>query len=291
MKDKNIGFIGLGIMGESMCENIVKAGYNVTVFDLNKDQIKKLETMGAKGANSVEEVGEKSTYIIIMVPNSDNVREVVGSLLAKIHKGKVVIDMSTISPAASIELAKKVEEKGGKMIDAPVVKSKSAAIAGDLGILVGGDKSILDEVKPLLECMGKNIIHLGKNGNGLVMKLCHNTLVAEIQNGVNEMILLAQKSGIDIDSFMKSISYGGGQNFYLDGKGQSIKNKDFTPKFPFEHMNKDVKLTEELSKSLDLNLKGVKNVCEVYSRGMNDKLNREDFSASYKVVEKLSQNE
>jgi 3-hydroxyisobutyrate dehydrogenase-like beta-hydroxyacid dehydrogenase len=291
MRDKNIGFIGLGIMGESMCENIVKAGYNVNVFDLNKEQIKKLESIGAKGVNSIEEIGKKSTYIIIMVPNSDNVKDVIGSLLPGIQKDKVIIDMSTISPAVSISLAKKVEEKGGKMIDAPVVKSKAAAISGDLGILVGGDKAVLDEVKPLLECIGKNIIHLGKNGNGLVMKLCHNTLVAQIQNGVNEMILLAQKSGIDIDSFITSISYGGGQNFYLDTKGQSIKNRDFSPKFPFEHMNKDVKLTEELSKSLNLNLKGVKNVCDLYSQGMNDKLSREDFSAVYKVVEKLSQDE
>jgi 3-hydroxyisobutyrate dehydrogenase len=288
MKDKNIGFIGLGIMGESMCENIIKAGYSVNVFDIDSDKIKKMEQVGGIPAGSIEEVGRNSSYIIIMVPNSDHVEDVVSKLMPTVDSQKTIIDMSTISPSISRKLADKVKRRGGHFIDAPVVKSKSAAIKGDLGIYVGGDKQVLDEVRPLLECMGKNIIHLGKNGNGLVMKLCHNTLVAEIQNGVNEMIVLAQQAGVDIDSFMTAISYGGGQNFYLDGKGKSIRDKDFSPKFPFEHMNKDLNLTMDLITEYGLDLEGVKLVRSVYEEGMEQKLNREDFSASYKVVEDLS---
>ncbi|MEX2680973.1 MAG: NAD(P)-dependent oxidoreductase [Candidatus Sigynarchaeota archaeon] len=281
-----VGFIGLGIMGESMSERIIKAGHETFVYDIDKAQVEKMAKIGGKPCGSVAELAGKATHIIIMVPSNKNVRDVIGQILPVMRPGTVVIDMSTISPVVSRELASKVREKGGTMIDAPVVKSKAAAISGDLGILVGGDKNTFDAVIPLLQCMGKNIIHMGPNGSGLAMKLCHNMLVGEIQNGVNEMLVLASAAGLDMDAVVKAISYGGGQNFYLDSKAATIKARDFTPKFPFEHMAKDMNLIIDYARSLGLSLEVANYVRGIYNVGMDENLGKEDFSASIKIVEK-----
>lgn len=283
-----IGFIGLGIMGESMCENIVKKckDDDVYVYDLNKDKINQLIDCGAKGAKSINHIGEICDVIISMVPKSEHVISVYDELLPTVKEGKVYIDMSTISPKVSKELSVKVRELGAVMLDAPVVKSKPAAISGTLGIYVGGDKKTYEEVKSILECMGSNIIHMGDNGQGLVMKLCHNTLVSQIQNGVNEMITLGTSQGISIDDFVTAISYGGGQNFYMDTKANAIKNQDFTTAFSIENMHKDVKLTKELVEESNLNLAGVNLVNERYYEAMDMGLGKLDFSGTYKVVNK-----
>jgi 3-hydroxyisobutyrate dehydrogenase-like beta-hydroxyacid dehydrogenase len=284
-----VGFIGLGIMGESMCERIITQGRHQTiVYDVKKSLIDKLVAVGAKGASSVAEVGGQSSHIIVMVPNSEHVTAVVNELLPVIAKGTVIIDMSTISPAVSVSLAGKVAAAGSIMIDAPVVKSKAAAISGDLGILVGGDEKTFEAVLPLLRCMGKNIIRMGNNGAGLAMKLCHNMLVAGIQNSVNEMLVLANSSGLSFDDTVKAVGYGGGQNFYLDSKAATLKARDFSPKFPFLHMCKDLALAADLGRERGVKLAALQMVQNIYREGMEGNLGWEDFSAALKVVEKQS---
>jgi 3-hydroxyisobutyrate dehydrogenase-like beta-hydroxyacid dehydrogenase len=284
----NVGFIGLGIMGESMCENILKRNFPTWVYDIDPTKMQKMKDLGASPCKSVADIADHANYIIIMVPNSIHVEDVINKLLPKLKPGMVIIDMSTISPTVSKRLAEQVKTRGAEMLDAPVVKSKAAAISGELGILVGGNKQIFESVKPLLECMGKNIIHLGPNGNGLIMKLAHNMLVGEIQNGVNEMLVMTQATGLNIDDVVKAISYGGGQNFYLDSKWKNLKSQDYSPKFPFEHMNKDLGLTHDFIQNLHLELPGLELIQRIYQTGMQNNLNREDFSASFKVVEQQS---
>lgn len=280
-----IGFIGLGIMGESMCLNVIKKSKDqVIVFDIDKVQREKLVKEGAIGANSVSEVGEKSDVIISMVPKSEHVIAVYDELMTVIRKGQIFIDMSTIEPNVSVELSKKISEKGGIMLDAPVVKSKAAAIAGTLGIYVGGDFKTYSEIKEILHMMGNNSLYMGENGKGLIMKICHNMLVGQIQNGVNEMITLATNNGVNIDDFVKAISYGGGQNFYLDGKAAAIRDNIFTTAFSVENMFKDVKIAKKLVELKKLNLPGVNLVDKVYDKAMEMNLGKEDFSATYKVV-------
>lgn len=280
-----IGFIGLGIMGESMCENIVKkSGKEVLVYDINEEQVKKLVNIGAKAAASNKEIGEKCDVIISMVPKSEHVKGVYNELLPFLTSGKILIDMSTIDPSVSRELSVLVKEKECLMIDAPVVKSKPAAIKGELGIYVGGDKEAYEKVKPILSCMGNNLIHMGENGSGLVMKICHNMLVAQIQNGVNETISLAENSGLEFDDVITAISYGGGQNFYLDGKKSAIKNGDFTTAFSVENMNKDINIAVDLAEELEIKLPGAENARRVYKKAMDMGLDKEDFSATIKIV-------
>lgn len=283
-----IGFIGLGIMGESMCENIVKKmDAEVFVNDVFKEKVDKLVALGGKAAATIKEIGEKCDIIVSMVPKSEHVRAVVKELLPVIKAGTILIEMSTIDPAVSRELALQIKSKSCQMVDAPVVKSKPAAIAGELGIYVGGEKEVFEKVKPILQCMGKDIIRMGDNGAGLVMKICHNMLVAQIQNGVNEMLTLAEASGLNYDDAVKAISYGGGQNFYLDGKKDSIKAGDFSPKFSVENMHKDIHIALNLAKELNLNLPGAENAKEIYDTAVEEGLGKEDFSSTFKVVKKV----
>ncbi len=287
-----IGFIGLGIMGEPMCTNIIKkTNYKVYVYDINKDSCERLVEVGAKGATSITQIGQECDVIISMVPKNEHVQMVYNELLNTAHEGQIYIDMSTISPKVSIDIANLAKQKGVVMLDAPVVKSQPAAVAGTLGIYVGGDKATYEKIHNILGCMGSNIIHLGDNGSGLLMKLCHNTLVAQIQNGVNEMMNLALKLGnIDPVTFATAISYGGGQNFYLDAKHKAIAEENYTTAFSVENMNKDVNLTLDLVKEQGITLEGVNLVVERYKEAMDKGYGKEDFCATYKVVNQILSN-
>lgn len=280
-----IGFIGLGIMGESMSENILnKSGAEVYVYNRSREKVNKLVNLGAIGAESAKEIGEVCDVIITMVPKSEDVQTVVNEIIPVIKKDAIIIEMSTIDPKVSRELSIKVSEKGAYMIDAPVVKSKPAAILGELGIYVGGDKKVFEKVRPILKFMGKDIIYMGGNGSGLVMKICHNMLVAQIQNGVNEMITLAQSAGLKFDDVVTAISYGGGQNLYLDSKKETIKEGDFVAKFSVENMHKDIHLALNLADELKVKVPGAENAANVYNKALEYGIDKEDFSATIKIV-------
>ena len=280
-----IGFIGLGIMGESMCENIVKK-HNDTVyaFDFVEEKVKLLESKGAVACADSKELAEKSDVIISMVPKSEHSRSVYSGILEVLDDSKTCIDMSTIDPSVSVEISKMVKNAGAQFIDAPVVKSKPAAIAGTLGIYVGGDKETYETMRPILLYMGENVIHMGDNGKGLVMKICHNALVSQIQNGVNETITLAKANGISIPIFAEAISYGGGQNFYLDGQAQKLEAEDYTTAFSVENMAKDVNICMNLAKECDVAMPGEQNARDVYQTALERGMGKEDFRATIKVV-------
>lgn len=282
-----IGFIGLGIMGESMCENIVKKHNDqVFVYDLMKEKVEQLSQIGAQGcANSIE-VARNSDVIITMVPKSEHSLKVYTEILSVLDETKTCIDMSTIDPAVSVEIADMVKTTGAQFIDAPVVKSKPAAIAGKLGIYVGGDEKVYEAMKPILLYMGENVIRMGDNGKGLVMKICHNALVSQIQNGVNETSTLAAANGIDIMTFAEAISYGGGQNFYLDSKKTPISKEDYTTAFSVENMHKDVNICMKLAEECGVSMPGEANVKAVYDKAMEAGYGKEDFCATVKVVRK-----
>ncbi len=280
-----IGFIGLGIMGESMCENIVKKhNDSVYVSDLNKAQVEKLEAVGAIACSSNAEVAENADVIITMVPKSEHVMAVYTELLPKLHKGMICIDMSTIDPSVSVEVADMVKKAGAQFADAPVVKSKPAAINATLGILVGCDEELFPVIKPILSYMGCNIIRMGENGKGLVMKICHNALCAQIQNGVNETMLLAKKMGVSVDDYYTAISYGGAQCFYLDAQWQNIKNENWTTAFSLENEHKDLGICQRLSKEAGFEMPVMEMVKKIYDKGMDAGIGKEDWRATYKIV-------
>ena len=280
-----IGFIGLGIMGESMCENIVKKHDDwVDVFDYVQEKVRLLEEKGAVACQNSLEVAEHADVVITMVPKSEHSRSVYTEILPKLKAGKTCIDMSTIDPGVSVEIARMVQATGAQFIDAPVVKSKPAAIAGTLGIYVGGDEKTYEAMRPILLYMGENVIRMGDNGKGLVMKICHNALVSQIQNGVNETLTLAQANGISIPTFAQAISYGGGQNFYLDGQAAKLEAEDYTTAFSIENMAKDVNICCNLAKECGVNMPGEENAKRVYDKALENGMAKEDFRATIKVV-------
>lgn len=280
-----IGFIGLGIMGESMCENIVKKHDDtVYAFDFVQEKVDLLVSKGAVACKDAKELAKAADVIVSMVPKSEHSRAVYSGILDVLDASKTCIDMSTIDPSVSVEIAQMVKKTGAGFIDAPVVKSKPAAIAGKLGIYMGGDAATCEKMRPILEYMGENVIRMGDNGKGLVMKICHNALVSQIQNGVNETITLAQKNGIAISDYVKAISYGGGQNFYLDSKAAPIEKEDYTTAFSVENMSKDVHICMSLAQECGLEMPGEANACRVYEKALELGYGKEDFCATIKVV-------
>ncbi len=280
-----IGFIGLGIMGEAMCRNIVRKNEDpVYVFDFVQEKVDLLVKEGAIACLNNREVAEKADMIITMVPKSEHSRAVVNEVLPVLNGTKIYVDMSTIDPDVSVELSEMVKKTGADFLDAPVVKSRPAAEAGKLGIYVGGSEEGYQRILPVLSYMGENIIRMGDNGKGLIMKICHNALVSQIQNGVNETSALAAKNGIDILTYAEAISYGGGQNFYLDSKKNAIANEDYTTAFSIANMHKDVHICLNLAKQSELAMPGEENAAGVYDEAMEKGYGPEDFCATIKVV-------
>lgn len=280
-----IAFIGLGIMGEAMCRNIIqKHDDEVYLFDFVKEKVDLLVKEGGIAAQSSREAAEKADLIITMVPKSEHSRAVAEEILPVLDETKIYIDMSTIDPDVSVELSEMVKKTGADFLDAPVVKSRPAAEAGKLGIYVGGSEEGYRRILPVLSYMGENIIRMGDNGKGLVMKICHNALVSQIQNGVYETSALAERNGIDILTYAEAISYGGGQNFYLDSKKKVIAEEDYTTAFSVANMHKDVHICLHLAEQCGLKMPGEENAVRVYDQAMAEGYGSEDFSATIKVV-------
>ena len=280
-----IGFIGLGIMGESMSANIVKK-HNDQVFvsDRNKAQVEKVAAIGAIPCESNVEVAKNADVIITMVPKSEHVKAVYTEILDEITEGKICIDMSTIDPSVSVEVSKMIKARGAQFADAPVVKSKPAAIEGTLGVLVGCDEALFPVIEPILKYMGCNVIRMGENGKGLVMKICHNALCAEIQNGVNETLILARKMGISTEDYHTAISYGGAQCFYLDAQWKNIDSENWATAFSLENENKDLGICQRLATETQTPMPGMETAKAVYAKGMEAGIGKEDWRATYKVV-------
>ncbi len=280
-----IGFIGLGIMGESMCENIVKKHDDtVYAFDIVPEKVEKLAALGAVACVSNKDLAEKSDVIITMVPRSAHLIGVYDEIVSVLNDGKICIDMSTVDPAVSVTTARRAQSMGARFADCPVVKSKPAAVAGTLGIYAGCDESLFPEIEPILRYMGCNVKRMGGIGSGITMKICHNALVAQIQNGVNETLALADKFGIKPGDFAEAISYGGGQNFYLDGQWKNLAEENWETAFSMENMHKDLGICMELSKDAHLPMPGAANAKAVYDQGLAEGLGKLDFRATYKIV-------
>jgi len=280
-----IGFVGLGVMGAPMCENLLKK-HDDTVFVYNRTPAKAepLREKGAVVCESARTAAERADVFITMVSTSADSRAVYEEILPALGAGKLCIDMSTIDPSASVAIAAAVKKTGAEFIDAPVVKSRPAAEAGTLGIYVGGSEAAYEAALPILRYMGENIIRMGDNGSGLVMKICHNALVSQIQNGVNETAALAASCGVDILTFAQAISYGGGQNFYLDSKKTPLANEDYTTAFSVQNMHKDLHICQALARERGVYMPGEDNAVRVYDEAMAAGLGAEDFCATAKIV-------
>ncbi len=275
-----IAFIGLGIMGMPMATNVAKK------YDLLGYDVVKKETP-FPFASSYKECADFADVIISMVPKNEHMLSLFSELKPHFRKGQIWIDMSTISPATNQKVAKELEGTGVEIVDCPVVKSQPAAVKGELGIYAGGKKEIYEKVKPILSCMGKNIIYMGGHGAGLQMKILHNGLVGEIQNGVNEILGLAKALGLSQEEVVTALGYGGAQCFYLDTKAKNIISNTYPTAFSVENMNKDVHFAREMANGAGKECPTLARIVSVYEEAMKEGLAKEDFSVSYKIVNEV----
>ncbi len=238
-----LGFIGLGIMGKPMSKNLLKAGYELTVYDMNTAAVDEVVAAGAKKATSCKEVAENSDVIITMVPNSPQVKEVVlgkGGIVEGMKAGTIIVDMSSINPIASREICEEVEKNGGFMIDAPVSGGEPKAIDGTLSVMCGGREEIFDKVKDILAVMSSSVTLCGSIGAGNTTKLANQIVVAVNIAAVSEALMLGKKAGVDPEIIYKAIRGGLAGSTVMDAKAPMMIEGNFKPGFRINLHIKDL---------------------------------------------------
>lgn len=244
MKKPRVGFIGLGIMGRAMALNLVKAGFDVTVYNRTKASAKPLLSAGANAVATPKKVAELSDVVITMVTDSEAVEQVVlgkGGVIEGAHKGMLFVDMSTVSPKTSRDVSAALSKVGVAALDAPVSGGDTGAKAGTLTIMVGGPKSAFAKALPVLHAMGKKVVHMGDSGAGQLTKLSNQILVAGNMAGLSECLLFARNAGLDLDKLIESLSAGAASSWALVNLGPRIVKGDFAPGFKVKLLQKDLR--------------------------------------------------
>jgi 2-hydroxy-3-oxopropionate reductase len=240
---KKIGFIGLGIMGKPMAENLLKAGYSLVVFDVNKAAVNEVVAYGAEEGKSSKDVAMRSEIVITMLPNSPHVKQVIfgeNGVIEGAKKGTIIIDMSSIDPMVSREISAKLKEKGIDMLDAPVSGGEPKAIDGTLSIMAGGPEIIFNEVKEILMVMGDSVVLVGNTGSGNVTKLANQIIVALNIAAMSEAFVLAAKAGVNAEKLFEAIKGGLAGSTVLNAKAPMVLDRDFRPGFRIELHIKDL---------------------------------------------------
>ena len=264
----NLGFIGLGIMGKPMASHLVAARHKVHVYDLNPEPVTALAAKGAIACRSSKEVAQKSDVVIIMVPDTPDVEAVLfgkDGVAEGLKPGAVVVDMSSISPIATRDFALKVEALGAKYLDAPVSGGQVGAENASLSIMVGGPPDVFERTKPYFALMGKNIVHIGGNGDGQTCKVANQIVVGLTIEAVGEALLFASKAGADPRKVREALMGGFAQSRILEVHGERMINRTFAPGFRVRLHQKDLNLALQGARSLSLSLPATAIAAEVFN--------------------------
>ena len=283
-----IGFIGLGTMGLPMAKNLLKNGYELTVFNRTKEKMDLLKEEGAILAGSPKEVALKSDIVFTMLTADAAVEEVVlgeNGIVYGAHPGLIVIDSSTISPSTSKKLAKELSKREVEMLDAPVTGSEPQAIEGILTFMAGGKKEIFEKCMPLFLATGQGAYYMGENGKGSYTKLANNTMSAINLISFTEAVTMATKAGIDPEIFVKVVNGGGARSGQVDNKAPKILNRDFTPHFMTKLIHKDLGLATDVAKELEVSAPVLAIVKEIFQMAKAKGYGSEDMSAVIKCYE------
>jgi 3-hydroxyisobutyrate dehydrogenase len=257
MEKPRVGFIGLGIMGRPMARNLMRAGFPLTVWNRSRPGIDELVSAGAAAGESPQDVASRSDVIITIVTDSPDVEQVVLGERGIIHgarPGATVIDMSTISPEVTREIAARLREREVHMLDAPVSGGDKGAREGTLSIMVGGEEAVFERCRPVFEAMGKNIVYVGENGAGQTAKLCNQIACAVNIQAMCETLMFAVRSGIDPHRMLQAVTAGAGGSWMMTHLAPRILNGDFAPGFMVKLQQKDLRLVLEAADRLKLPL-------------------------------------
>lgn len=288
---KKIGFIGIGLMGKGMSLNLLKAGYDVTVWNRTESKTKPVVDAGAKLAKTPKEVAENSEVVVSIVTGSNDVKQVLLGENGAIHgakKGAVFIDMSTISPIATVEISKELAKKGVEMLDAPVSGGVIGANNGTLSIMVGGKEQVFNECKPILESMGKTITYIGGIGDGQICKAVNQILVGTTMLGVAEALVFAAKAGVDVEKVHQAVSGGAAGSWQLTNNGARVLKGDMSPGFKIKDYLKDLGIIMETADVNKMPLPATSLVLQMFRHCQAENMLQDGTQAVVKAVEKLA---
>ena len=288
---EELGFVGLGIMGKPMAGHLVKAGYRVHVYDTNPAPVKELVAAGAVACGNSKEVAQKSDIIFIMVPDTPDVEAAIfgpKGVAEGLKPGAIVVDMSSISPIATKDFAKRLAAMGVKMLDAPVSGGQVGAQNATLSIMVGGEVNVFERIKPYFERMGKNIVHIGDNGAGQTCKVANQIVVALTIEAVAEALLFASKAGADPGKVRAALLGGFAQSRILDLHGERMIQRKFDPGFRIRLHQKDLNLALQAARSMGLCLPNTSTTQELFNAVAAQGDSELDHSALVLALEKLA---
>ena len=285
-----IGFIGLGRMGFRMAKRLLVNGFDVTVYNRTREKADMLKEFGAKVASSPKELAQNVDVVITMVSDEQAVNNVLfgenGAILGA-KKGTIFVDMTTMYAEASKRIAKVLIAKGFEFLDAPVIGSVNSAESGNLVILVGGKKEILDKVTPVLKILGKKIYYLGKNGNACYAKVVYNSLIASFVAVLSEDLLIAQKAGLDISTVIEILKHSAFEPA-IEKYTKRMLDPNRKIQFTISLMNKDLEYTIRTAYELNLPLQIISSVKEVYQVGKAMGHGSEDYTGIYDILKRIS---
>jgi 2-hydroxy-3-oxopropionate reductase len=286
-----VGFIGLGIMGKPMSKNLLKAGYSLVVLDNNKAAVSELSDLGAQVASTPKELAQQSDIIITMLPNSPHVKQVAlgeNGIVEGAHPGLILVDMSSIAPLASREIAQALAEKQVQMLDAPVSGGEPKAIDGSLSVMVGGDKALFEQCYELLKSMAGSVVHTGDIGAGNVTKLANQVIVALNIAAMSEAMVLATKAGVNPELVYQAIRGGLAGSTVLDAKVPMVLDRNFKPGFRIDLHIKDLANALDTSHGVGAQLPLTSLVMEMMQALKADGYGQSDHCALARYYENLA---
>lgn len=291
MNDRKFGFVGLGIMGKPMAKNLLKSGYSLVVHDINKEPVNELKSEGAEVALSPKEVAERCNVILTMLPNSPEVKQVIlgpKGVLEGAKSGSIVIDLSSIAPLVSKEIAEALKAKGVRMMDAPVSGGEPGAVSGTLSIMVGGDQSDFDESIEMLNIMGGSVVRVGDIGSGNTAKLANQVIVALNIAAMCEALVLGAKAGVDLNLMYNAIRGGLAGSNVLDAKFPLVMANKLDPGFKIDLHIKDLANVLETSHQIGASLPLTGLVMEIFQSLKADGKGQLDHGGVITYYKKMS---
>lgn len=286
-----IGFIGIGIMGSHMSRHLLEAGYQVIAYDRNQESLDRTVAVGAERGTSCQDVAARSEVVITMLPDSPDVEQVAlgpDGISAAAREGLIYIDMSSIAPDMAIKVAEQLGRQGVRCLDAPVSGGEVGAQNAALSIMVGGPTEVFEEVRPILEVMGKTITLCGPNGAGQTVKACNQIQVALNFIGMAEALVLGAKAGVDPAIIIKVLSGGYAQTRVMDVRGPKIIAGQFEPGFKSRFHYKDLNIIMDTAKRLQVPLPATAIAHELFAAVLASGRGDLDHSAVINVLEDLA---
>jgi len=278
---QNVAFLGLGIMGRPQAANVRRAGFELTVWNRTRERAESFaaEHDGVHVADSPADAARGADVVITMVPDVPEVEEVMFAAAAGMSEGALAVDMSTIAPTVSRSIGQRLRERGIGFLDAPVTGSRPRAEDGTLTIMVGGEAADFERARPVLESMGRLVVHVGPSGHGEMIKLINNTLAAINAAALAEALSLAQAANLDTNKLRQVVGAGSGASAMLELKAQPMIERDFEPLFKLEHMLKDVRHCIREADALGVRMPIASLVESLYSLAAENGLGGQDFAA------------